>query len=86
VPNTQIADLAYCIYHGWETGNPLQWKAGQPWGPCDGAGAMPDCPDGYQCGGQLKYSKELEAYLMAKYTMGEPISYKGMCFKRCKAE
>ncbi|HKP58537.1 MAG TPA: MopE-related protein [Polyangiales bacterium] len=86
VPNNQGLELNYCIYDGWETGNPLKWKPGQAWGPCDGGAQLPACPAGYQCGGRQPYSKELEAYLMDKYTDGKPIEYRGMCFKLCKPE
>jgi hypothetical protein len=84
VPNKQDIDISFCIYEGWETGNPLKWKPGQAWGPCDGGQVLPGCPEGYQCGGQQPYSTELEAFLMQKYTGGKPIPYKGMCFKICK--
>ena len=86
VPNKQNLKLAFCIFDGWETGNPLKWKPGQAWGPCDGGQVLPACPAGYTCGGQQPYSKELEAYLMEKYTDGEPLKYKGMCFKNCVLE
>jgi hypothetical protein len=86
VPNSQNLELAFCIYDGWETGNPLKWKPGQAWGPCDGGQVLPGCPEGYQCGGRQPYSPELEAFLMDKYSGGKPIDYKGMCFKLCKPE
>lgn len=94
VPNTQMLDLAICIFNGWETnGGPLKWKPGQAWGPCDGASGDPSnklaaCPDGYMCGGggndKFKYSEGLRTYLKDRYTGGADLKYEGMCFKTCK--
>ena len=83
VPNDQMLDLSFCIYGGWDSGNPLKWSPGQPWGPCDGDVLLAPCPEGYSCGGVQPYTDALEGYLEQKYTGGKPIDYKGMCFKTC---
>jgi hypothetical protein len=83
VPNDQMLDIAFCIYDGWDSGNPLKWKPGQAWGPCDGDVLLPSCPAGYQCGGVQPYTDALEGYLEQRYTSGKPIAYQGMCFALC---
>lgn len=83
VPNDQKLDISFCIYDGWDSGNPLKWKPGQAWGPCDGDVLLPACPEGYQCGGVQPYTDALESYLEQRYTKGAPVAYQGMCFALC---
>lgn len=72
-----------CVFGGWADGGPLTLEPGQPWGPCDGAGPLPDCPSDAQCGGPLPYPSEVADYLERTFTDGTVISFQGMCFPRC---
>jgi hypothetical protein len=72
-----------CAFLGWSEGNPLTLEPGRLWGPCDGAGPLPECPTGAQCGGPLPFSSANVSYLESAYTAGKPLAYQGMCFPKC---
>jgi Putative metal-binding motif len=72
-----------CAFLGWSDGDPLTLEPGRLWGPCDGAGPLPECPAGAQCGGPLPFSPEIVGYLETTYTPDKPLSYQGMCFPKC---
>ncbi len=75
--------IGVCGFTGWSDGDPLAFEAGALWGPCDGGGPLPDCPEGTQCGGPLPYSEALRGYLQSTYTQGAPLTFQGMCFPKC---
>jgi hypothetical protein len=72
-----------CVFGGWADGGPLSLEPGQLWGPCDGAGPLPDCPSDAQCGGPLPYPGEFVDYLERTFADGAALSFQGMCFPRC---
>ena len=73
-----------CIYEGWRNGNPLfAYSLGEQWGPCDGNGPLPDCPDHCICAGELNYTSKYIEDLQQEHTGGEAIPFKGMCFPKC---
>jgi hypothetical protein len=72
-----------CAFLGWSEGDPLTLEPGRLWGPCDGAGPLPECPVGAQCGGPLPFSAANVSYLESTYTAEKPLSYQGMCFPKC---
>lgn len=72
-----------CAFLGWSEGDPLTLEPGRLWGPCDGAGPLPECPTGAQCGGPLPLSAAIQSYLETTYTGGKALAFAGMCFPKC---
>jgi hypothetical protein len=72
-----------CAFLGWSEADPLTLEPGRLWGPCDGAGPLPECPVGAQCGGPLPFSAAVVSYLERTYTADKALTYQGMCFPKC---
>ncbi len=75
--------LGVCAFPGWWDGNPLSINPETPWGPCDGDGGLPECPQGSSCGGPLPYTDAFSRYIERVHLEGAPLSFKGMCFPAC---